>query len=176
MVIEDPFIPQWYVLYTKSRFESVVDLGLKGKNIESFLPKIKTRSRRRDRKVVLNTPLFPGYLFVKTDLYPEKHLEILKTPGVVRFIGSQNGPMPVSPDTIESLIIIVTAESDIFSGRGMMKGARVMVTRGPFTGVIGTFVHYKGRHRIVVNIETLGRYASVEIETEDVAALPEIFS
>ena len=40
----------WYVLHTKSRFENVVNEGLIKKSFEVFLPKIKVRSRRRDRR------------------------------------------------------------------------------------------------------------------------------
>ena len=69
----------WYVLHTKSRHESVAFEGLEKKRLEVFLPKVKMRSRRRDRKVMIRVPLFPGYLFVRTDLHPREHLEIVKT-------------------------------------------------------------------------------------------------
>jgi hypothetical protein len=52
----------WYVLHTRSRFENVVHDGLYKKSMEVFLPKIKVPSRRRDRKLMLKVPLFPGYL------------------------------------------------------------------------------------------------------------------
>jgi transcriptional antiterminator NusG len=93
---------QWYVLHTKSRFENVVNDGLNKKTIEVFLPKIKVRSKRRDRKLMINVPLFPGYVFVKSDLHPENHLEIVKTVGAVRLIGSTKGPVSVPDETIES--------------------------------------------------------------------------
>ena len=176
MRINDEFIPAWYVLYTKSRFESVVDQGLQKKQIESFLPKIKTRSKRRDRKIILNTPLFPGYLFVKTDLHPNQHLEILKTAGVVRMIGNKNGPAKVPEETIESLKIMISTDTDITTGSGLKKGDRVMVVSGPFTGVIGRFIQSRGQNRVMVHIEALGQFASVTINKEDVELLPEIFS
>ena len=75
--------PLWYVLHTKSRFENVVNDGLGRKSIEVFLPKVSVRSKRRDRKVIIRVPLFPGYLFVRTDLAPQSHLEIVKTAGAV---------------------------------------------------------------------------------------------
>ena len=86
----------WYVLHTKSRHENVVNDGLLKKSIEVFLPKVTVRSRRRDRKAMIRVPLFPGYVFVKTDLHPHHHLEIVKTTGAVRLIGSNLGPVPVS--------------------------------------------------------------------------------
>ena len=66
----DQLIRAWYVLHTKSRFENVVNEGLLGKEKEVYLPKILVRSRRRDRKAMIRVPLFPGYIFVKTDLNP----------------------------------------------------------------------------------------------------------
>jgi transcription antitermination factor NusG len=99
----------WYVLHTKSRFENVVNDGLAKKFIEVFLPKITVRSKRRDRKAMIRIPLFPGYLFVRTDLAPESHLEIVKTAGAVRLIGSKQGPVSVPEETIDSLKIMVSA-------------------------------------------------------------------
>jgi transcription antitermination factor NusG len=64
----------WYVLHTKSRFENVVNENLIKKSMEVFLPKVQVRSKRRDRKLMIRVPLFPGYLFVKTDLKPHEHI------------------------------------------------------------------------------------------------------
>ncbi len=62
--------PAWYALHTRSRFENVVTEGLDKKKIEVFLPKISVRSKRLDRKKIIQVPLFPGYIFVKSDLSP----------------------------------------------------------------------------------------------------------
>ncbi|MBW2219037.1 MAG: transcriptional antiterminator [Deltaproteobacteria bacterium] len=93
--------PFWYVLHTKSRFENVVNDGLYKKSFEVFNPKIKVKSKRRDRRVMIKVPLFPGYVFVKTDLNHSEYLEILKTAGVVRFIGNTSGPIPVMDEEID---------------------------------------------------------------------------
>ena len=166
----------WYVLHTKSRFENVVNEGLIKKSIEVFLPKVQVKSKRRDRKVMIRVPLFPGYLFVKSDLNPNEHLEIVKTVGAVRLIGSKDGPIPVPPDTIKSLEIMVGGNNPVITGTRFKKGDRVIVVYGPFTGVIGTFVRYRGKGRIIVNIEALGQFAGVDVSEEDIEKLPEILS
>ncbi len=166
----------WYVLHTKSRFENVVNDGLINKSMEAFLPKVQVRSKRRDRKAMITVPLFPGYLFVKTDLSPHNHLEIVKTTGAVRLIGTKNGPVPVSQTAIESLKIIVEGNNQVSTGYRLKNGDRVIVVSGPFAGVSGIFVRYRGQERVVVNIEALGQYASVEVHKEDVEILSEIFS
>jgi transcription elongation factor/antiterminator RfaH len=168
--------PLWYVLHTKSRHENVVNDGLLKKSIEVFLPKVTVRSRRRDRKAMIRVPLFPGYVFVKTDLHPHHHLEIVKTAGAVRLIGSNLGPVPVSEETIDSLRIMVTSDHSVTTGYNLQKGDRVMVVYGPFTGVIGTFVRYRGKERVIVNVEALGQYAGVEVGEEDIEIIPKILS
>ncbi len=167
-------IPAWYALHTKSRFENVVSDRLLKKSMDAFLPKIKVKSRRRDRKLMIRVPLFPGYLFVKTDLNPTEHIEILKTVGAVRLVGNKDGPISISDETIESLRIMIATENPISTGSRFKKGDRVMVVYGPFAGVTGTFVRYRGKGRVIVNIEALGQYAGVDVSEDDVEKLPEI--
>ena len=168
--------PAWYVLHTRSRFEVKVHDGLLKKSETVFLPKILTQSRRRDRKQMIRIPLFPGYLFVHTDLSPERRLDILKTVGVVRFIGNSAGPVPVAESTIASLKIMVEADQGIQTGRRMKKGQPVVVVQGPFTGVTGHFLSYRGGHRVVVHIEALGQYAAVEVDAADIEPAPHLVS
>jgi len=167
---------QWYVLHTRSRHESVVSDGLSKKSMEVFLPKIKVRSARRDRKAMIHIPLFPGYVFIKTDLHPHTHLEVVKTAGVVRLLGTHQGPVPVAEETIASLKIMVAAEMPIITGQRLQPGDRVMVVIGPFAGVIGTFVRYRNQGRVVVNIEALGQFAGVDVQEEDIEILPPILA
>jgi transcriptional antiterminator NusG len=172
----DKFVPFWYVLHTKSRFENVVSEGLLKKSLEVFLPRIKVRSKRRDRKMVIQVPLFPGYVFVKTDLKPNEHIEILKTVGAVKLIGNKEGPISVSDETVDSLKIMVSGSDTITTGSRFKKGDRVLIVYGPLAGVKGTFSRYRGQDRVVVHIEALGPFAAVEVSMEDIEILPKILS
>ena len=154
----------------------MVNEGLVKKSIEVFLPKIQVRSKRRDRKAMIRVPLYPGYLFVKSDLDPYKHLEIVKTVGAVRLIGNKDGPISVPSDTIKSLEIMVGGNNTVITGSRFKKGDRVVVLYGAFTGVIGTFVRYRGKGRVIVNIEALGQFAGAEVSEEDIEKLPDILS
>ena len=168
--------PLWYVLHTKSRHEKVVTDGLLKKSIEVYLPLVTVRSRRKDRRVMIRVPLFPGYIFVKTDLHPNSHLEVVKTVGAVRLIGNNQGPVPVPDETVNSLQIMVESNHAVTTGNQLKSGDRVMVVYGPFAGVVGTFVRYGGRGRVIVNIEALGQYAGVEVNEEDIEIIPKILT
>jgi transcription elongation factor/antiterminator RfaH len=170
----DKLIRSWYALHTKSRFENVVNDGLSKKALSVFLPKITVKSRRKDRRKMIKVPLFPGYLFVKTDLNPYEHVEILKTTGAVRLIGNKVGPVPIADQTIESLKIMVSTDEEVITGTRFKKGDRVIVINGPFSGVTGIFSSYRGDGRVVVNIEALGQFAAVHVDEQDVEKLPEI--
>jgi len=158
----------WYAIHTRSRFENVVLDGLTRKEVEAFLPRITVRSKRVDRKKMIQIPLFPGYLFVKISLDPHEHLEVVKTIGVVTFVGNRQGPVPIAGESIASLKIMVQGGQEILTGSQFKQGDRVMVVSGPFAGVTGAFVRYRGRGRVVVNIEALGQYAAVEVNEEDI--------
>lgn len=173
-MMQEEFISSWYVLHTKSRFENVVNENLLKKSMDVFLPKHQVRSKRRDRRVVIRIPLFPGYVFVKSDLNPYERIEIVKTVGVVRFVGNKDGPIPVPTETIESLKIMVEGNDTIATGKRFKKGDRVIVVEGPFAGVIGIFSRYKGKGRVVVNLDALGQFAGVDVDQEYVEILPRI--
>ena len=172
----DKLINAWYALHTKSRFENVVSEGLAKKTLTVFLPKITVKSRRRDRHKMIRVPLFPGYIFVKTDLNPHEHLEILKTTGAVKLIGSKQGPVSIPDAAIDSLKIMVATDQEVITGTRFKKGDRVMVINGPFSGVTGVFSSYRGDGRVIVNIEALGQFAAVNVDAADVEKLPEILS
>jgi transcriptional antiterminator NusG len=171
---QDKLIQSWYVLHTKSRFENVVNDGLFKKTIDVFLPKITVPSRRKDRKKMIRMPLFPGYVFVRSNLRPDHHLEIVKTVGAVKLVGNSQGPVPVPDETIESLKIMVASEKQITTGSLFHPGDRVMVVNGPFAGVIGIFDRYRGIDRVVVHIEALGQFAAVEVDADDVELVPRL--
>jgi transcription termination/antitermination protein NusG len=175
-MVQPHLSPAWYVLHTKSRAESVVNDGLAKKHVDVFLPKITVPSRRKDRRKMIRLPLFPGYLFVKTDLSPRHHLEIVKTAGAVKLVGNTQGPIAVPDETIQSLQIMVATDAPITTGFMFKKGDPVVVVSGPFSGVIGIFDYYRGKDRIIVHIEALGQFAAVEVDAADVEKVPEILS
>ena len=65
---------QWYALYLRSRFKKKAYAELLRKDIECFLPLIEEVRVWSDCKKKVEEPLFPGYVFVKTDLQDKEHI------------------------------------------------------------------------------------------------------
>ena len=157
---------KWYALHTRSHFEQKVYDGLRGKSIETFLPRIQMMSRRKDRRKKILVPLLPGYVFVRTDLNPEEHLMIVKTIGIVRMIGIRGKPVPANEDEISSLMVLDGTDRTVQNHAYMKKGDRVIIMEGPLKGLVGFYIrHNNRRDKIVVSVELLQR--SLEIEVED---------
>lgn len=59
----------WYALYTCSRNEKQVAAQLQQRDIEFALPLYVSVRRWKDRRVALQLPLFPSYIFVHTSFF-----------------------------------------------------------------------------------------------------------
>lgn len=166
----------WFALLTKSNFENVVCERILQKNIEIFLPTIKTKSRQKNKPTMIDRPLFPGYLFVKSSPAPQTYLKILQTPGAVRLLGNKDNPVPVPATQIESLRILTKSDADIITGDSikLTKGTPVMIMEGPMAGIKGIFIKYKGAHRVIIDIDSLQQFAGIEVNKGSIEKVPDI--
>jgi len=156
---------KWYAVHTRSRFEQKVYDGILGKSIEVFLPKIQVMSRRKDRRKKLMVPLIPGYVFVNTALDPEEYLSILKTVGVVQFVGFKGKPVPANDEEIQSLMILNGTDRTVQNRDFMKTGDRIRIMDGPLKNLTGFYLRHKGQGgKVVVSIELLSRSMEVDIE------------
>jgi len=114
----------WYVIHARSKHEAKVETALQQKGLEIFLPRVTVRSRRQDRRVFLNIPLFPGYLFVHTVLDSFAYHEIIKLPGVVRLLGTQGEPRPLQPGQVDSIRAVVRATGPTTPGIIWVRASR----------------------------------------------------
>ncbi len=166
---EDPQGARWYAVHTRSRHERKVKIELTRLDFEVFLPEYRTWSRRRDRRKLIEKSLFPGYLFVRTDLDPESRLDIISAPSVVRIVGIRYQPVPIPDDEVESVRLLLGAAPDISPQDRLPKGQKVQIMEGPLRGVIGRVEDTARGKRIVVSVELLGRSVSASLETEALA-------
>jgi transcription antitermination factor NusG len=159
---------RWYVLYTFANHEKRVASELRARTIEHFLPLYKSVRRWKDRQVTLDLPLFPGYVFVHLALRDQ--LRVVQVPGVVRLVGFNGMPAPLSDTEMEIM------RSGLSTGLGtephpfLTVGRRVRITAGPFAGLEGVMIRKKNNLRVVVSIDLIQRSIAIEIETPELKA------
>jgi transcription antitermination factor NusG len=164
--------PLWYAVYTRSRHEFRVLDHLRGAQVEAFLPTVERLSRWKDRKKRVTFPLFPGYLFVHMLNAKARMLEVLKAPGVVRFLSLTPGPPDPVPDgQVEALKRLVSSGQAVAPYPGLAEGRRVRIVCGPLAGMEGVLKQKKGRHLLVLSIDILRQGASVHVDVADVEPL-----
>lgn len=158
----------WYALYVKSRHEFIVFGGLIRKEIEAFLPSIKRFRQWKDRRKLVEFPLFPGYLFVHIQSNPEGFLNVLKSGGVVSFVSLTPGyPTPVPISEVTSLKLMVESGKELNIYSSLEEGSSVRVKRGPLKSAEGILTEKDDQSMFLVNIKLLGRSIGVKIHADD---------
>ena len=160
----------WFALRVRSNFERTSALSLSQKGYETFLPTYQRRTRRWDRTVDVEVPLFPSYVFCRFDFH--RRLPILMTPGVVHIVGNGSLPTPVSSEEISAVRAIVASNVGAERWPFLQVGQRVRITAGPLAGLEGILVQLKGSHRLVVSITLLQRSVAAVIDGGWVQPLP----
>ena len=74
----------WYVIYTRPRWEKKIALVLQEKGIENYCPLNKVTKQWTDRKKTVLEPLFKGYIFVCAD--ENNKWDVKNIDGIINYI------------------------------------------------------------------------------------------
>jgi transcription antitermination factor NusG len=158
--------PHWYAVYTCANHEKRVAAEIEARDVEHFLPIYSSVRRWKDRRVTLDLPLFPGYVFVRLAL--RDRLRVLQIPNVVRLVGFNGQPAALPDDEMDILrsgfSLHLRAEPHPF----LTVGRRVRITAGPFAGLEGVLKRKKSSLRVVVSLELIQRSVAVDVDAADV--------
>jgi transcription antitermination factor NusG len=160
---------RWYAVYTSANHEKRVATHLSQRSVEQFLPTYTSVRKWKDRRVTLDLPLFPGYVFVRFPL--RERLRVLQVPGVAKLVGFGGIPAALPEAEIEGLRSGLASGIHAEPHAFLTAGRKVRVKRGPMTGLQGILLRRKGRTRLVVSLELIQRAMAVEIDEADVEAV-----
>lgn len=158
--------PHWYVAQTCSRHEKRVAEQLDRRGIENFLPLYETMRRWKDRRVRLRLPLFAGYIFARFPLI--ERLRTLEVSGVTRLVGFNGLPAALPDDEMDAMRRGFASHLRTEPHPYLRIGERARIIRGPFQGLEGILVRYKGATRIILSLDLIARSVAAEIEAADI--------
>jgi transcription antitermination factor NusG len=161
----------WYVVHTRSNFEKRVSEKLGDKGMQIYLPLYREEHQWKDRRKVVELPLFPGYLFVQMPDTNEDRLTVLRTPGAVCILGQDQRIEPVPETEIQSIRKLLSSNVRFMAHPLLKEGAWVRVKSGPLKGVEGQLERFKGQTRLVLSISLLARSVSTEVDSVEVEVL-----
>jgi transcription antitermination factor NusG len=161
--------PRWYALYICSNHEKRVAQQLECRAVECFLPVHASVRRWKDRRVSIDLPLFPGYIFVRLPL--RERLRALAVPSVVRIVGF--GGIPTALPEEEIQILRRGLETGICAQPHpyLRVGHRVRVKSGPLQGMQGILLRKKNRIRVVISFDLIMRSVAIEADVTDLEPL-----
>ena len=156
----------WYAVYTCANHEKRVAEQLARKGVEHLLPLYEAVRHWKDRRVRLEVPIFPGYVFVRVAL--SEKLKILQVGGVARLVGFGDRPVSLREEEIEGLRRGLQGALKMEPHPYLNEGQRVRIIRGPLTGVDGILVRKRGNLRLVLSIDLIMRSVVVDVDAADI--------
>ena len=157
----------WYAIQTCANHEKRVACELKARDVEHFFPSYASVRRWKDRRVMLDLPLFPGYLFVRLAL--RNRLGVLQIPSVVRLVGFGGIPSALPDEEMAALRAGLSERLRAQPHPFLTVGRRVRITRGPFSGLEGVLQRKKNSLRVIVSVELIQCSIALDVDAADVA-------
>lgn len=154
----------WYALRTRPRHEKRVHLELQEKSIESFLPLLPESHNWSDRQQIVHVPLFPGYVFARTQNRLECRVRVLRTVGVVGFVGFRGMGVPIPEEQIHAIQSIVESRVSFGPYAFLNIGQKVRIVGGSLDGIHGIISEKKGETSLVISIELIQRSIAIRVE------------
>ena len=153
----------WLGIQAHIRKEKIAAKQLEGRGYEVFLPQYRKQTQWSDRRIQVDCPLFPGYLFCRFD---SRLPPIVTASSVVSIVGRGREPEPIPEHEISSVQSMLQSGYMVQPSPYLRVGDRIAISRGPLRGVEGLLVKNKDKLKVVVSINVLQRSVAVELDSD----------
>src|SRR5258708_25060147 len=153
---------RWYAAYTSANHEKRVAEQFAARDVEHFLPVYDSVRRWKDRRVTLQMPLFPGYVFVCMAL--RDRLQVQQVPGVAHLVGFDGSPAAIPDQEIDALRASLESGVRAEPHPYLTVGRRVRLRSGPLAGMQGILLRRKGNFRLMISIERIQGSLAVPLD------------
>jgi transcriptional antiterminator RfaH len=144
----------WYVVYTKPKWEKKVAERLNDIGVVAYCPLITKISQWSDRKKKISVPLFNSYIFVHIE--DKFRNQVFEVPGAVRYLFWLGKPAEVKDSEIETIKNWLSAPNKFeVAVDQWKKGDAIVLESGPFKSQSAVIMEVKQNHYILI-LESLG--------------------
>lgn len=154
----------WAVIRTHPNCDKMAIRNLVNQSFEYYQPKILVRRKKQNKFVLVEQPLFPGYIFVRI---AEHWVSLQSTYGVAALICNGARPALLRQQAIDSLRdrevggIVQLPKRSKFSIKD-----KVTIIDGPFAGQAGLVARMPTKDRQKVLLDLLSNKISVLVDEE----------
>jgi len=151
----------WYVIYTKSRYEKAVSEKLALAGIEVYCPLLKRKKLWSDRWKWVEEPLFRSYCFVHIDEMEKE--KVFSVPGVVRYVYHCGKPASVRNKEMELLKNwLMQFNHESIAIENLNVNDRIRIRSGALIDKEAKIVESKGNYAVLF-LEDLGLQVRVDL-------------
>lgn len=165
---------KWYALYLEPKKEKTVEIQLRKRGYEVYLPIKKELRQWKDRKKWVEAPLIPSYIFT---FIPENEIwDIVKVPGCIKFVWFNGKPADIPDYQIESIKKLLEKDVDIYLENNIVfsKGEKVLIKEGYFSGLIGIIINNGNKNNFAVRIDNLGIDLIISLSKDNLSLVENI--
>ncbi len=166
--------PRWYVAHTYTGYENKVKISIEkivenrglGHLIYDVKVPVETHTETNDKgeEKVVETKVFPSYVFVKMTMTDESWHVVRNITGVTGFVGPGSEPTPLSDAEVE--MFNVEIHNDEFRFK---IGDTLKVVSGAFDGYSGTLQEIsEDKKTLVILVSTEKHDIPIMVDTKDV--------
>lgn len=162
-------LKNWYVVYTKPRWEKKVARQLEQKGIEHYCPLTRVQRQWSDRKKIILEPLFSAYVFVR--LEETEQTPVKQTDGVMNFVYWLKKPAVIRDEEIDTIKRFLNEYQTVKLEKSVVNvNDQVRVISGPLMERQGNVLEIRNK-TVKVSLPTLGYTIVAEIEKTNIEIL-----
>ena len=158
----------WHIIQLKRNSHRLAERNLNQQGFTTFLPLQHFTSKSRSKFSTNIKPLFPGYMFVRVDLYGKPWQKVNSTLGVSRLICQDGIPTRVPEEIIAALMSRCDSSGKLLPPKSLTNGDSVKVISGALANFVASVETFDSEHRIWVLMEIMGQTTRVQVASDQI--------
>jgi transcriptional antiterminator RfaH len=166
---------RWYALKVKPRQDDLAHRHLLNQDYEIYRPMVARARPRRQKMLIREESLFPGYMFIRLSRAEDNNWEdvigdnwspIRSTYGVDKFVrfGLEEYPPYIPNEKIAQLRALEAELANrVYQKDHFQPGDKVVVTEGIYHGLEAVFHCYDGEQRSIILLDFLNKITKLPV-------------
>jgi transcriptional antiterminator RfaH len=154
---------RWYLLQSRPRQEKRALFNLEEQGFECVMPLYQRERLRRGKRVEVDEPLFPRYIFVRLDEINSNWYALRSTYGVTNIVRFGITPASVADRVVANFVACDPVDRHLFQ-----QGDTVQIVDGAFAGLEGLFEQDDGEARVLILLDFMAKQQRLSFPVADV--------
>lgn len=161
-------IENWFAVYTKPRFEKKIIERLKESGYVFYCPMRKVVKQWHDRKKEVIEPLFPSYIFIKTNRI--NMWKVKEIYGILNYVYWLGKPAVIPESDIQKIKIFLEEHQEVKMNNGIKVNDRVKINSGYLIDKEAVVLGFRGK-LVQLEIPSLNITLSALVKPTDISIL-----